>query len=179
MTPGASETRALDAITSIWLGRTVYMDALTLQRRIHAERCAGARGDTLLLTEHEPVLTSGRHAGDRHLRIPVDALPEHGLQLIHVERGGNITYHGPGQLVAYPIYDLRAFSGGVRGHVWRLEECVIRFLDRSGVASCRREGFPGVWTGEAKIASLGVYVSRGVTMHGVAVNLDPPSRTSI
>jgi len=161
------------AISVLTLGRTVYRDALALQRRLHAARAAGEIGDILLLTEHEPVLTLGRRADGRYLCVSPDVLAERGIELVPTERGGDITYHGPGQLVAYPILDLRRRAGGVRRYVWELEESAVRLLARYGLRGERRPGTPGVWAGDGKIASLGVYVARGITMHGIAINLAP------
>jgi len=161
------------AASFLWLGRTRYADALDLQRRRHAARCRGECGDTVLLTEHERVLTAGRNADSRHLRVPRGSLAAHDIELLSTERGGDLTYHGPGQLVAYPICNLLDYDGGVRAHVWRLEETAIRLLRRYELDGARRAGTPGVWSGAAKIASVGVYVSRWVTMHGLAINIAP------
>jgi lipoate-protein ligase B len=155
------------------LGRTAYREALALQRRLHAVRCAGRVDDLLVLTEHEPVLTLGRRADSRHVRVPPLVLAARGIEVVPTERGGDVTYHGPGQLVAYPILDLRRRGCDVRRYVWELEQSAIQFLRRYGVQAARRPGTPGVWVGERKIASVGVYVSRWVTMHGVALNLAP------
>jgi lipoyl(octanoyl) transferase len=159
--------------TVLRLGRTRYRDALALQRRLHGERVSGACGDLLLLTEHEPVLTLGRRADESGLRASREGLAARSIDLVATERGGNITYHGPGQLVAYAIVDLRRYRDGVRGHVWRLEESGIQLLDLYGLHGARREGAPGVWIGDDKIASLGVYVARSVAMHGIAINIAP------
>ena len=153
------------------LGRTRYEDALALQRRLQAARKLGQAPDTLLLTEHDPVLTVGRNAGLEHLLVPHAELAARGIALVRVERGGDITYHGPGQLVAYPILDLTGFGRDVRRHIWRLEETAVR-LARFGVRGERRPGTPGIWVGARKVASVGVYISRWVTMHGIAINVD-------
>ncbi len=155
------------------LGRTPYEDALALQRRVHALRVAGEAGDLLLLTEHEPVLTLGRRADERYLRVPRKVLAARGIPLIQTERGGDITYHGPGQLVAYPILDLRPRGCDVHRYVRELEETAIRFLRRYGLEGERRPGRPGIWAGDGKIASVGVYVSRWTAMHGIAINVAP------
>jgi len=165
--------RGVSPTSFSWLGRTRYAEALEVQRRQHAARCRGECGDAVLLTEHERVLTAGRNADDRHLRVPRGSLAAHNVELLPTERGGDLTYHGPGQLVAYPICDLRDYDGGVRGHVRRLEETAVRLLRRYGIEADRRPGTPGVWVESAKIASVGVYVSRWVTMHGVAINIAP------
>ena len=163
----------IPTIEVLRLGRTAYPDALVLQRTVHEERKAGARGDTLILTEHEPVLTLGRGADAGNI-LADDARPAAlGIDVVSVERGGDVTYHGPGQLVAYPILDLTAYGRDIRRYVRALEESAIGLLAAYGVAGERRPGTPGVWVGDAKIASVGVYVSRWVTLHGIAINVDP------
>jgi lipoic acid synthetase len=161
------------SVRRIDLGMTRYADALAYQREMQARRKAGDAPDTLILTEHLPVLTLGRFADGRHLLVPESALAARGIDLVHVERGGDITYHGPGQLVAYPILDLRGFGQDVHRYVRRLEETAIRLLAGFGVAGERRTGTPGVWVGPRKLASVGVHISRWVTMHGIAINVDP------
>lgn len=155
------------------LGRMDYAAALTLQRDVQAQRKAGQTGDTLLLTEHNPVLTLGRGADARHLRVSRSALDVFGIALVQTERGGDITYHGPGQLVAYPILDLRSYGRDVHRYIRDLEETAIRLLRCYGVNARRQPGSAGVWAGEDKIASAGVFVSRWVTMHGIAINIAP------
>ncbi len=155
--------------------RLDYDAAWALQRRFVEERLNGRRPDTLLLLEHDPVFTVGRSGRQEHwgrdARVPASAIP-----LRHVERGGSITYHGPGQLMAYPILKLTDFCPGPRAYVHRLEEVVMRTLAGWGIEGYRRERLPGVWTGRdetAKIAAVGVRIERGVTMHGIALNVDP------
>ncbi len=145
-----------------------YLDGWALQRRIHADIVEGARPDTLLLLEHEPVYTAGARTA-RHER-PTDGTP-----VVDVDRGGKITWHGPGQLVGYPIVRL-AEPVDVVAHVRRLEHLLIEALRRHGVEGYRVEGRSGVWVrrplGEDKVAAIGVRVQRGVTMHGFALNCD-------
>ncbi|MGE0545139.1 MAG: lipoyl(octanoyl) transferase LipB [Dehalococcoidia bacterium] len=155
------------------LGRTSYVDALARQRQVHERRKAGLCSDTLILTEHEPVLTLGRNADRRHILAGEDELQQLGIDVVPVERGGNVTYHGPGQVVAYPIVDLGGYGRDIRRYVGALEASAIRLLQRFGVEGERRPGTPGVWAGDAKIASVGVFVSRWVTLHGIAINIDP------
>ncbi len=154
-------------------GRTAYLDALALQREVHERRKAGLCDDTLILTEHEPVLTLGRGADRRHILADGAHLSSLGIDVVSVERGGDVTYHGPGQLVAYPIVDLNGFGRDIHAYVRALEESAIRLLDAYRVRGERRPGTPGVWVGAAKIASVGVFVSRWVTLHGIAINVDP------
>lgn len=155
------------------LGRTVYGDALAVQREIHDRRKAGHYPDTLILTEHEPVLTLGRNADRSHILADADELCRLGIEVVPVERGGNVTYHGPGQLVAYPIVDLTNFGRDIRRYVGALEESAIRLLQGYGIRGERRPGTPGVWVRNDKFASVGVFVSRWVTLHGIAINIDP------
>ncbi|HEY8492006.1 MAG TPA: lipoyl(octanoyl) transferase LipB [Dehalococcoidia bacterium] len=155
------------------LGRTAYGEALALQRAVHAAREAGALPDTLLLTEHDPVLTLGRGANAANVTAPAGLLRARGIQVVRVERGGDVTYHGPGQLVAYPVLDLRDHGRDVHRYVRGLEEAAIRTLAAYGVAAGRRDGAPGVWVDGAKVAAVGVFVRRWVTMHGIALNVAP------
>ncbi|HKP07449.1 MAG TPA: lipoyl(octanoyl) transferase LipB [Microbacterium sp.] len=145
-----------------------YLDGWALQRRIHADVVEGTRPDTLLLLEHEPVYTAGARTA-RHER-PTDGTP-----VVDVDRGGKITWHGPGQLVGYPIVRL-AEPVDVVAHVRRLEQLLIDALSEFDVDGYRVEGRSGVWVrrplGEDKVAAIGVRVQRGVTMHGFALNCD-------
>ncbi|MDE0546887.1 lipoyl(octanoyl) transferase LipB [Microbacterium sp. C7(2022)] len=145
-----------------------YNDGWEMQRHVHADVCAGIRPDTLLLLEHESVYTAGARTA-RHER-PTDGTP-----VVDVDRGGKITWHGPGQLVGYPIVRLPE-PVDVVAHVRRLESLLIEVLARFGVTSYRVEGRSGVWVrrplGEDKVAAIGVRVQRGVTMHGFALNCD-------
>jgi lipoate-protein ligase B len=161
------------ALKVLRIGRTPYDDALTLQRAIHAERKAGRVADTLILTEHEPVLTLGRNAGEGNILAAPERLAASGIEVVRVERGGDVTYHGPGQLVAYPVLDLSGYARDVRRYVRALEETAIRLLGLYGVEGGRQPGTPGVWADGGKIASVGVFISRWVTMHGIAINIDP------
>ena len=160
-------------IAVLRLGRTAYVDALALQRELHARRKRGECGDLMLLTEHEPVLTLGRGADRRHILADDARLAALGIEVVPVERGGDVTYHGPGQIVAYPILDLSRYGRDIHRYVRALEEGAIRLLEAYGTRGERRPGTPGVWLGDAKIASVGVFVSRWVTMHGIAVNIAP------
>ncbi len=154
------------------LGRTRYAASLAAQRELRAQRIAGEAGDTLILTEHLPVFTLGRGAGTAHLHLTEREIEARGFDIARIERGGDVTYHGPGQLVVYPILDLATYGRDVRRYIWRLEETAIRLLAAYGVRGERRAGTPGVWSGRRKIASVGVHISRWVTLHGLAVNVD-------
>lgn len=158
----------MSAITTRWLGRISYPDALALQEELVARKVADlAEPDLLLLLEHEPVFTIGRTQDQSSLRDP-NALPFP----VHItNRGGQATYHGPGQLVGYPILDLRTRGQDLHRYLRALEEVVIAVCGKFGVAAARREGLTGVWVGDRKIASIGVGVRKWVSMHGFALNI--------
>ena len=153
------------------LGLTDYPDACRFQVKAHQARVENRIGDVLLLTEHRPVYTLGRTAREEHVgegwaRGVINGIPVHAS-----DRGGSVTYHGPGQVVGYPILKLRDYCEGPKAYVARLEEAVIRALVWLGVPSGRRNGTPGVWVADRKIATVGVRISRGVTRHGFALNV--------
>ena len=153
------------------LGLTDYQDACRLQLKAHQARVEDLIGDALLVTEHLPVYTLGRtaraeHVGEVGARGAINGIPVHAS-----DRGGSVTYHGPGQLVGYPILKLRDYCAGPKAYIARLEETVIRALGELGVSSGRRSGMPGVWVADRKIAAVGVRISRGVTRHGFALNV--------
>lgn len=154
-------------------GITPYAEAWALQRLLVAARQRGEIGDGLILLEHEPVFTIGRATKSEHLLFPREALTRQGFGVYDIERGGSITYHGPAQLVGYPILDLRAYDEDIVGYMRSLEETLLRTLEDFGIAAARVRGYPGIWVGEEKIAAVGVAVKRKVTMHGFALNVDP------
>ena len=187
-------SNAAPALETRWLGRVPYVEAWEMQRRLAFERATGKRPDTLLLLEHDPVYTTGKRNAGANLRMPPDML---GAPLIVSDRGGDITFHGPGQLVAYPIIDLRAARLGVVDYVRRLERTVVATLAGYGITAVTVRGLTGVWVagerdlarcvdgclpeappGAEKIAAIGVRVGRPagaeggwVTTHGLALNL--------
>ena len=149
-----------------WLGEGIdYGWAWELQRDLVARRIAGEIGDTLLLLEHAPVYTAGR------MSLPEHVLSELTAPLIETDRGGQVTYHGPGQLVGYPIVSLADLGFGPRKYVQAIESALIAALSEFGVDAYREEGFTGVWTQQGKIAAIGLKISRGVAMHGFALNV--------
>ena len=159
-----------------WLGRMPYEEAWDLQRAFWEGRVDGrSRDDYLLLVEHPPTYTIGRNGDGSHLRVDEAALPDLGFELHNVDRGGDITYHGPGQLVGYPIVAVPRFGNGydMVGHVRRIEEMLIAALADLGVSAHAEVGYTGVWTGTGKVAAIGVRVVRGVATHGFALNLEP------
>jgi lipoate-protein ligase B len=156
------------------LGRVAYPDAWDLQLGLVDARQQGRlERDTVLLLEHPPVFTLGRRGGRESLLVPEEVLAQHGIPIVQVERGGNITYHGPGQLVVYPIVHLPAMGIGVVDMVDRLEEVMIRTCGDFGVAAGRNELNRGTWVGTKKIGSIGIAVRRGVSFHGLALNVNP------
>jgi lipoyl(octanoyl) transferase len=153
------------------LGTTAYRDVHRLQQRLQEQRRAGGGEDALLLTEHRPVITLGRSHPDANLRVPPTAVAEKGIEIVQTERGGDITYHGPGQLVAYGIIDLQKMGLGVHDYLWRLEETAVGVLADWGLRGERVPGARGLWIAGRKVASVGLNVRRWVTMHGIAINV--------
>lgn len=155
----------------ILLDRIDYQAGLTLQRLFWGFRVKNEIEDSLILCEHPPVITLGRRAGRRNLLVTESELERRGIKVYQVERGGDITYHGPGQLIGYPIFKLESGLLGVRRFVELVELALIRALGAFGIRAETRPKLIGVWVGEKKIASLGVAVQEGVTFHGFALNI--------
>jgi lipoyl(octanoyl) transferase len=153
-------------------GLTGYGEALSLQRSLAQERASGKLTDDLLiLLEHPRVITLGRGASRSNVSVEPELLRERGIEVYEIERGGDVTYHGPGQLVGYPIIDLHRHRPDLHWYLRQLEEVLIRALARFGVAGTRVPGLTGVWVEDRKIASIGVHVTRWVTFHGFALNV--------
>ena len=161
----------MEPIACIRLGQVPYEEARRLQKRLEASRQAGEISDVLLLLEHPPVYTKGRRSDAAELPMGEDWYRMQGIEIAETDRGGRVTYHGPGQLVAYPIVSLRPYGDDVHVYVRNLERVMIESLAAHGVEAGLREGLTGVWVGERKIGSIGVHVNRGVTTHGLAVNV--------
>ena len=158
-------------------GLVPYDEALSLQKRIEAARQADRDPDVLLLLEHPPVYTKGRRTKPGELGMGEDWYRMQGIEIFEADRGGHVTYHGPGQLVAYPIVSLKPYGDNVHEYVRRLERVMIDSLATFGVGAAVIDGLTGVWVGGGppdgrKIGSIGVHVSRGVTTHGLAVNVN-------
>jgi lipoyl(octanoyl) transferase len=159
------------------LGRREYGEVLELQRRLCRERMAGELvDDILLLVEHEPVITLGRGSRPESLPLTPDELESRGVPVFEVERGGDVTFHGPGQLVGYPIFDLREHREDLHWYLRQLEAALITALAGVGIAAGATPGLTGVWTGGRKIASIGVHVKQWVTLHGFALNVSTDLR---
>jgi lipoyl(octanoyl) transferase len=174
-TPSGSTPDAGPIVAS-WLGQVDYHEALELQKRLVNDRAEGRIGDRLLLLEHPPVLTLGRTADPSHIRADPETLRARGIEVVRVERGGEVTYHGPGQLVAYPILALAARGLLVRPLVRALEAALVATCAAYGVGAGRRDGHPGCWCDQdgpdpRKIGALGLRIERGVSYHGIALNV--------
>ncbi len=154
-----------------FLGRTDYSACWNLQRRLCDARQEGRAGDTLLLTEHDHVYTIGTTGHEAHLLAGAEELERKGIPLVFNDRGGDITYHGPGQIVGYPILDLHGYTPDLHRYLRDLEEVVIRALALYGVQGDRLPGYTGVWVRGEKICAIGIKTRRWVTMHGFALNV--------
>ncbi|MGH2411677.1 MAG: lipoyl(octanoyl) transferase LipB [Chloroflexota bacterium] len=170
-TPGTSPPPApLDVLR---LGMVPYEDALAEQRRLHAARVADQIPDTLILLEHPHVYTLGRNSDPAHILVNEDTLRDRSATVARIERGGEVTYHGPGQLVAYPIIKLASHERSIAELVWRLEETIMCTVAAWGVTARRDSSDRGVWVGGGKIASIGMSLRRWVVLHGMALNVTP------
>lgn len=154
------------------LGRTRYAETWDIQHKLFDLRQSGLIDDVLLLTEHEHVYTIGKGGDSNHLLASDEELSIDGTEVFRIDRGGDITYHGPGQIVGYPILDLNKYSPDIHKYLRSLEEALINLIGQYGIKGEREEGMTGVWVSGEKIAALGVRVSRWVTMHGFALNVN-------
>ena len=168
----------MESVTAYGLGATEYKASYRLQEDLCEARASGAIGNVLLLLQHPPVITVGRDGGEEDILAPASTLCQLGIRVLPTDRGGRATYHGPGQLVVYPI--LRPSNGDYHAYAWRLEETAIRVFESYGIEAGRVDGHPGVWIGSSngsgrceKIAAVGLAVRDGVTRHGLALNVAP------
>jgi lipoate-protein ligase B len=157
---------------AVWLGRTDYARALELQSRACDLKKRGFAEDILLLLEHPPTVTLGRNGDWHHLLVSDETLRARGIARYATDRGGDITFHGPGQLVGYPILQLDRSERDVHRLMRNLEESLIRLLSAYGIEAGREDGLTGVWTDKGKIAALGIHISRWITHHGFALNVN-------
>jgi lipoyl(octanoyl) transferase len=153
------------------LGRVRYAEAFVLQQQFVERRKRGEIPDQLLIVEHPHVVTMGRNAHDENLLCAPELLDRAGIEFHRTDRGGDVTYHGPGQIVGYPIFDLREWKRDVVAYVRGVEQVLIDALAEFGIAAGREAGATGVWTEQGKIAAIGVHISRWVTSHGFALNV--------
>ena len=155
------------------LGLVEYNEALRLQDELLRDRFTGNVPDVILLLQHPPVLTIGASEGKQNITVSKDTLANEGIEVLHTDRGGNITYHGPGQLVGYPIFDLKTRGRDIHQYVRNLEEVIIRTLCDFSITGHRNSKYPGVWVGREKICAIGIRVaSRWCTKHGFALNVN-------
>jgi len=156
----------------IYLGTVPYGAALKLQHRLMQLRMQGDIPDTMLLLQHPPVFTLGRFKGESDVLSPPEDLKQRGFEVFQTDRGGSVTCHNPGQLVGYPILNLKERSIGVADYIWKLEETIIRLLSSSGIQAGRVTGKTGVWVSDRKICSIGIRITEDVTTHGFALNVN-------
>ena len=152
-------------------GLTPYADALALQLDLCAKRQENAINNTVLLVEHPAVITLGARKSENKLLQSRENLTRQGIDVVDVRRGGGTTAHNPGQIVAYPILELKSLALDINGYVRQLEAIGIDLLARFGIAAARRKGYPGLWIGEKKIGAIGVQLKKWVTLHGMAINI--------
>ncbi len=158
------------------IGIEEYGKVFELQKTLNQARRNGTIPDTVILLEHHPCLTIGRNGGLDHILVSDQFLDQEGIKVYETDRGGDITYHGPGQLVCYPILDLNGFGRDIHLYARLIEETLIRTLDSFGIAAGRKSDYPGVWVGDAKIGAEGIGIQHWVTMHGVSLNVCPDLR---
>ncbi len=174
-TPDLNSLHIHEGVVRVFPEPVPYLIAWEIQSRLHEERLLDLQVDTVLILEHPPVYTLGRRTGLSHWGGSEFALCKDGAELYHVNRGGSVTFHGPGQIVVYPVVKLDRYAAGPKQLVWLLEEVIIRVLGLWNITGCRIAGKPGVWvmTPEPhKIAFLGIRIEHGVTLHGFALNVD-------
>ena len=152
-----------------WLGRVPYAKALRLQEQVRDQVADGRAGDTLLLLEHSPVITLGRNANPANVLASPEDLRNSGVAVVRTSRGGDVTFHGPGQVMGYPVFRLQR---GVRAHVKSMVDGIVATLGSLAITAEWRDSHPGVWVGADKICALGVHVRRRVAMHGFALNVN-------
>lgn len=169
---GVMENARNHILNFIDLGEQAYQPVWDFQRRLQQLRIAREIPDTLIFVEHRPVYTVGKNGSDLHVIASPQFLKRRGIEVIHVDRGGDVTYHGPGQLVGYPIFDLRNHRKSISWYMRTLEALFIETLNDRGIRAERQEGYTGVWVGEEKLVAMGVRISRWVTMHGFAMNVN-------
>lgn len=157
-----------------FLGRISYSECLEIQRSLQNNIISGEDSSCgqILFLEHEPVITVGKFGSHQNLLSNEESLKKSGIEIFETERGGDFTYHGPGQLVCYPVLNLKKLGLGVKKYIYLLEEVIIRTLKDYGIDAERKDKFPGVWVGDCKIAFIGIYVKKHVTMHGFSMNIE-------
>lgn len=163
----------MNRCAALFAGRVDYLQSWDLQKKLHQQVSEGTLSNLLLLLEHPHVYTLGRRGKESDVLVSTEQLRELGAEVHYIDRGGEATYHGPGQLVGYPIVNLRKWGGGPLKYVRTLEQTLISTLSEFGVQAESEDRPTGVWIGDAKIAAIGVRISRSITMHGFALNVNP------
>jgi len=154
------------------LGRKDYKEVWDLQKKIHERRVEEKIPDTMILVEHNPVITMGKAGKQSNLLWPLDLLKERGVQYYEIERGGDVTYHGPGQLIGYPIFNVRDGFAGIKPFINAIEKAIIAMLADFSITGMKKEKMIGVWTEKGKICSIGIAVRRWISFHGFALNVN-------
>lgn len=168
----AKKERSAGTLEIIDCGLAGYEQILSRQHELRDKRRIGEISDTVLIVEHRPVITLGARQSANKLRVGAEQLREQGIEVVEIHRGGGTTAHNPGQLVFYPILNLKELGLGINEYIRTLEQIGIELLGELNVFASRRKGYPGLWIDEKKIASIGVRVSRGITYHGMAININ-------
>ncbi len=159
-------------VNIIDLGRASYKEVWDLQLELVEKRKADKIPDTLVLVEHSHVITIGKHGDEANIKLPVNKLRENGIDYFRVDRGGDVTYHGPGQIVGYTIYKINGHIGGLRKFIYYMEDAIIEVLQDYGIEAHRDPNIIGVWVGNDKIAAIGLALTESVTYHGFALNVN-------
>jgi lipoate-protein ligase B len=167
------ENSAVTSITASYLGTLPYISAWELQETLRKNLINGHGGNQLLIVQHPPTISLGRGEKGANLHFERSELQKSGFDVVETNRGGKVTYHGPGQLVAYPVVDLRTLKRGVKTYVQGLEDTMIQTLNSFGIGAERRESCPGAWVSGKKIGSIGIHVRKQVSVHGLALNVSP------
>lgn len=163
----------ISVIQCLDLGRMDYRQAYAIQEKIHNACYQGLIQDTIIIQENNPIFTLGRNSKEEHLLLSIDDLTKVGIDVEYVDRGGDITYHGPGQLVISPIIHLKSHISSIHQYVRNLEEIIIRILKRYNIQGQRIDGSSGVWVGLDKVAAVGIAIQHGITRHGISININP------
>ncbi|MEO0094544.1 MAG: lipoyl(octanoyl) transferase LipB [candidate division WOR-3 bacterium] len=153
-------------------GTRDYKEVWDIQKDLHTKRLGNEIPDTLILVEHNPVVTLGKSGKSENIKIPIQLLKEKGIDFYHIERGGDVTFHGPGQLVGYPIFNIKKGLAGIKPFIEKIEESIIATLEEFGIHAEKKEKMIGVWVKEKKICSIGIAVKRWVSFHGFALNVN-------
>ena len=161
-----------DTLNILDLGKRDYKETWELQKFLHKKRLGNRIKDTLILVEHYPVITMGKSGKESNLLIPHRLLKEKGIEFFKIERGGDVTFHGPGQIVGYPIFNIRHGFVGIKPFIQKIEKAIILTLEAFGIAGLTRERLIGVWTEAGKICSIGIAVQRWISFHGFALNVN-------